>query len=546
MSRPLLLLTMATLLCAGSLNAQTSPVGLPVLDDYMRRQQLLGDSTQPASLMIRPAYLPTEAGERAVFRFMPLVWKQQYTTTRPWGINDGALIPARGYQTLVSGGVYARYGILSVQLMPELLYAQNSDFDRFPDGHRVEVWRAYNELKNRIDQPEKFGEGPYRRATWGQSSVRLTWRSLSLGLSNENLWWGPGQKNALLMTNNAPGFKHLTFNTVKPVKTPIGTFEWQIIGARLDGSGFYGIDTAQFASKGIKPFQKRTDWRYLNAMTVNYQPRWLPGLSLGGARAYTIYSGSILGHNIRTWFPLFEPFTKVTAGGQALDTIPSDQIASLWARWIFPKVNTEVYFEFGRGDHSWDLTDLILEPAHDRAYTLGFRKLLPINPSRREYIDIQGELTQFSRNVTTFLRPYNEYAKWYVHGHVRHGYTHEGQILGAGIGTSSNMQSLSASWVRDKRRVGLEFARILRDDDFWAYLSRNGLADYRTHWADLSATALVDWDYRRWLLQARVNVIGSINYMHYYDPVPSDPPFWWDKGKIKWNGQMEVTVAYML
>lgn len=85
MSRPLLLLTMATLLCAGSLNAQTSHVGLPVLDDYMRRQQLLGDSTQPASLMIRPAYLPTEAGERAVFRLMPLVWKQQYTTTRPWG-----------------------------------------------------------------------------------------------------------------------------------------------------------------------------------------------------------------------------------------------------------------------------------------------------------------------------------------------------------------------------------------------------------------------------------------------------------------------------
>lgn len=201
---------------------------------------------------------------------------------------------------------------------------------------------------------------------------------------------------------------------------------------------------------------------------MNYQPRWLTGLSIGGARAFTIYSGSISGRNIRTWFPLFDPFLKDAAGGNALDTIPSDQVASVWARWLMPKINAEVYFEFGRGDHSWDLTDFILEPAHDRAYTLGFRKLLPINKSRQEYLDLQGEFTQFSQNVAVFLRAHSGPAKWHVHYQVLHGYTNNGQILGSGIGTSSNMQSFSASWVRDKRRIGLEFARILRDDDFWA------------------------------------------------------------------------------
>ena len=36
-----------------------------------------------------------------------------------------------------------------------------------------------------------------------------------------------------MMSNHAEGFKHITFNTVKPIKTRIGDFEWQLISARL-------------------------------------------------------------------------------------------------------------------------------------------------------------------------------------------------------------------------------------------------------------------------------------------------------------------------
>ncbi|MFX8805488.1 capsule assembly Wzi family protein, partial [Acinetobacter baumannii] len=54
-----------------------------------------------------------------------------------------------------------------------------------------------------------------------------------VGISSENLWWGPGIYNSLLMSNNAPGFWHLTFNSRKPLKTPIGDFEWQLIGGKL-------------------------------------------------------------------------------------------------------------------------------------------------------------------------------------------------------------------------------------------------------------------------------------------------------------------------
>ena len=40
-----------------------------------------------------------------------------------------------------------------------------------------------------------------------------------------------------MMSNHAEGFKHITFNTVKPIKTRIGDFEWQLISARLENSG---------------------------------------------------------------------------------------------------------------------------------------------------------------------------------------------------------------------------------------------------------------------------------------------------------------------
>ena len=41
-----------------------------------------------------------------------------------------------------------------------------------------------------------------------------------------------------MMSNNARGFPHITFNTTSPIKTSIGNFEWQLISGKLEGSGY--------------------------------------------------------------------------------------------------------------------------------------------------------------------------------------------------------------------------------------------------------------------------------------------------------------------
>jgi len=526
--------------------AQSLPVGMPVLEDYARRQQLLGDSTQPASLMVRPSFAMDNSDGKFVLRAMPLVWKQHFNSDHPEGINDAAMIPARGYQTLISGGVFAKYGIFSVQLMPEFVYAQNLDFDRLPHELSNRVWQVYNSVKNVIDLPDRFGDEPYRKAFWGQSSVRLTYKSLSLGISNENLWWGPGMKNTLLMTNNAPGFKHITFNTVKPVSTPIGKFEWQILGGRLENSGYPGVDSVSLAMHGLKPNKKKNEWRYINAMTVSYEPKWLPGLSVGGVRSFTLYSGA-MSSNYRTFIPLFEPLFKIKAGGEVADTVPSDQIASVFARWVMPESHSEVYLEYGRADHNWDFTDFVLEPGHYRAYILGLRKMVPLQKRKNEYIDIHLELTELGRNLVSSLRKGNTPAVWYIHGQVRHGYTHNGQSLGSGIGTSSNMQSLNISWVKDYKRVGIELHRLAHDEDFWAYITQAaGYGDYRTHWADIGGALVADWNFKNLLVNFKFQTVGSINYMFHYDPIPSDPPFWWDRGAVRYNVHAALSLVYLL
>jgi len=530
---------------------QSLPVGTPVLEDAYRRAQLVGTFDESVSFTARP-FFPSLINERqssdssikketVIFRLLPLTLNQQYNSDHPEGLNDGAMIPARGYQTMMSGGIFVKYGWLSVQLRPEFVYAENSAYQGFSDELSNDYWNVYyNQILHGIDIPERFGKTSYSKAFWGQSNIRLSLGAISLGLSNENLWWGPGMQNALLMTNNAPGFKHLTLNTVTPIHTILGSFEGQLLGGRLDASGYPGIDSIRLAQHGIAYIAKPNDWRYLSGLILTYQPRWLHGLFVGAARSFISYHQE-LGGNIDNYLPVIIPMLKKTLGNDMGDTLKSDQLASIFMRWVAPESHMEVYWEFGREDHSYDVTDLLLEPDHSRAYILGFRKLTPLKNSQDEFIDVQAEIIHLNNNLSSWNRASYKAMGWYSHFQVLDGYTHNGQYLGAGIGTSSNMQSLNISWVKKMKRIGLEIKRVKHEENFWAYVSK----DQRTHWVDIGGAIIGEWDYKQFLFNTRIQLVGSNNYQFFYDPVPSDPPLWNDHGKVRYNVHAEFGVTYI-
>src|SRR5690606_32853089 len=119
---------------------QTIPVGTSFLEDYYRREQLLGRVDSSISFNVRPIsaaalrvediYQIDEAASTSILwrgnddqsnvQLMPVSMKYQFNSTYPYGWNDGAMIPARGHQVMGSAGIFARYRFFSIQLNPEI------------------------------------------------------------------------------------------------------------------------------------------------------------------------------------------------------------------------------------------------------------------------------------------------------------------------------------------------------------------------------------------------------------------------------------------
>lgn len=501
-----LFFTLFILAIAGRIHAQTIPVGTPVLEEYYRRMQLIGKLDSTVSFIVRPIFPANilnnstvfdpdsslrdnnwiainqsirEGYQKKLFQLMPIIWKQQTNSHHPYGWNDGAMVSAKGYQMLLSAGFFAKWGPLSIQLAPEYVYAANKEF------------QVSGKIVDGIDLPERFGYTPYRRITWGQSSVRLNFQNVSLGISNENLWWGPGRKNSLLMSNNAPGFKHITLSTTKPIASSVGSFEAQFIGGKLESSDITPFDETY-------PVQ---EWRYLSGMNISYQPRLLPGLFLGFTRVFQAYNDDIKGFT--GFVPFLTPFEKKRTNDG--DEFPRDQILSLYARWIFPKAYAEVYFEFGQNDNSHDFRDFINAPEHSRTYLFGFSKLVPLKVREGEFIEISAEFTQTAQNIDRIIR---EAGSWYTHSQIIHGYTHKGQIIGAGMDVGANIQSLDVNWLKGMKKIGLSFERY-EHNPHDAPIALNGRS---RKWLDYALAGVGEWNYKNMLLHVKVQGIKSLNY----------------------------------
>jgi len=539
---------------------QSIPIGTPILEDLYRRAQLLGQVDSSISFTSRPLFIvaplkitnnydPTQTLDRelkttfngttnfwdkkGLLQLLPINWQQQFNTHHPYSLNDGSMIPARGYQSMISGGLYAKTGIFSIQLRPEVVFAANKTFETFTDHKTNQQLINYYKFKNIIDLPEYFPGKPYKKLFWGQSSLRMTIGSISAGISSENMWWGPGMRNSLLMTNSAAGFNHFTLNTVKPIRTPIGSFEGQIIGGRLDQSGFFGADT-NLVINGVKLYHaKREDWRYINGIVMTYQPRWVPGLFLGLTRSFIIYHNDMNG--IGDYFPVFTPLTKKSNYGESDSKVPGDQRASVFIRWLLQKEHIELYFEYGREDHSYDLRDLTLQLDHSSAYICGFSKLFPLNTSGDRYIQFNFELIQLETNMTNSRE--NLYF-WYTHqAGIPQGYTNKGQMLGAGIGPGSSMQTTTVKWGKGLKSLGFQIERYVHNNDLF-YLA---IKDIRSHWVDINVAAIGEYNYQNLLFSAKLELIRSMNYQYNYE---ADPFKFWTPGHDVYNLQANIGISY--
>jgi hypothetical protein len=484
---------------------QHLPTNQSILEEYWRRKQLMGELPS-YSFLTRPIVVFDSLESENIhysltilhkdstryfspdFKLLPVNIGIQLGSGNPYP-EVGKFLQAKGYQYWGSSGIYGSLGPLTIQFQPEFVYAQNKDY--YPGTSK----------SGGIEYMEVFGDGIYSKLLPGQSSIRLNYGAFSLGASTENIWWGPGQYNSLLFSNNAFGFQHLTLNTQKPAKTFLGSFEGQLIMGKLE-------NFAPFIRDG------KEDWRYVNGITFSYQPKWLPGLFFGASRVFQQYS-SFNDQSFGYYFPLFEPFQKINLidpnstdfnSTEYDDRLQSQQITG-FARLVIPKAKAEVYFEYGRRDHAVDWREFLLNPEHARAYLIGFKKLISL--PNKAFFQINGEILHQQESINILIR-YGAAggSSWASHRIVK-GFTHQGQMLGPGIGPSSNVQTLETSWVKGVKKLGIRWERLNRHQDVytWAFNdpSENG------RWVDFSSRLLADWQLNNLLVSSSVNFVYSLN-----------------------------------
>lgn len=529
--------------------AQSLHVGYPGLQDLLRREQVDGNEQIESSFTILPQDISAFDSSQYVSQWSPVkklhsfdkldvdinflnpTLRTEFNSHHPYYSNNGAIQPAKGLSSIWSLGLSVKQKFISIQFRPEFVLSQNRDYNGFPENFEGLILSRRYEFWNRIDEPENFGTTPKAFWTPGQSHVLLTYGAVGLGVSSENLWWGPGKRNSLLMTNNARGFEHLTFRSIKPLSTFIGNFEWQIVAGRLEASG-YSLPYPDATFRGNRLYApKGTEPRYLNAGVITYHPKWIKGLHLGIARSFQMYSS--FARETETYLPLFLNLFRDNDGNR--DEGEIDQLISGFARWHWEKADMEMYLEFGRNDASLNFRDLLISPRHSRAYVFGFSKLFEIGKNQFE---LNYEHTEMSQTINRILI---DAESWYHHSSVRHGYTQYGEVLGAGIGPGSDMDHFNLSYINGARKIGFLFERLSHQNDFY-YRAWDDINDFRRFWVDYTLGTNATWNFGPVLLDGQMLFIRSLNYQwEVNDPRVRQ----FSGGRDLWNFSFSLNASYL-
>ena len=456
-----LIVALSALTAIGVVNAATPAGALSqnlqvgdVLEQYIRVLQVDGLVKGP-SFFLRPlvngaladsvgpwarnlGVAPTHALGAARWVLDPARLRFSNNSAIPFGQNDDAMWQGHGMNFALDAGATLQWRALTVTVHPTLVYAQNLPFRLAPvmvaGASQYEYpWGGL------IDLPQRFGPNAYTRLDPGQSSVALTVRGAKLSFGTENLWWGPGIQTSILMTNDAPGFPHASLATSRPWDIGIGTVEGQWIWGRLQQSAWYtGPDTGS--------------GRFFTGAEVAFSPAWsfLKGLTLGGGRIFyqNIPTGGL---SLKDYFTVIQPPFKqqLATASNPTGGDQRDEILSFNWRWVLPASGFEMYGEWARNDFAWNLTDLILEPEHSQAYTLGFQKVASVAPG--QILAVNAELTHLERDGSFQIRDDGSY---YIHSIVHRGYTQLGQMIGSALGPGGDGQYLGADLYTDWGRLG--------------------------------------------------------------------------------------------
>ena len=369
-----------------------------------------------------------------------------YNSGFPYGMHDGPVWAGRGPTITALAGMEGAVGPLEFTVAPQLFRAENWSFAIAPNG--MTGPQAFGDAlrPDRIDLPQRFGDGPYQRFDPGQSTVRLRLLGTMVGVSTANEAWGPATDSPFLLGSNAAGFPHFFVGTdgslaLGPLRTSV-----RLIAGRLDQSPYA---PSSLSSR-----------RYLTGAIVVLGVRQVPGLEVGLARLFhnATPDTGVSVSDILTQL-LKNPFkARLSAQLGADGTEPDNQLAAAFMRWNVPGAGLELYGELGREDNAYDLRDFLVEPDRDVSYSLGMQRVW--RRSDGSLFALRGEILS---SAASHLARARQPEPPYVHTPITQGHTQLGQVLGAPGGYGGGAGMVAVEWVTTTGRRTITWRRVLAE-----------------------------------------------------------------------------------
>ena len=402
-------------------------------------------------------------------------WFNSYNTKTPYGQNDGALWQGSGYNTSLTAGLRLEGYGFEFTVKPQLSWMENKEFE-FIEGVNGS---KYSYFCGGIDLVQRYGDSSLWNFNWGDSEVRWSWHSFTVGFGTQNPWLGPAWLNPMLGSNNAPGYPKVDIGLRKTkiiipgIDLYLGEFEGRVWTGKLTQSDYvnttYNYDTM------------------VNGLTIAYSIPYFENFVFGGTR---IILSRFKNENFKYIGRLFTMSKGNDVSGEG-----EDQKVALFFDWILPKAGFEVFLEFGVDDYTtYPLENFF----HTAIYTVGIKqripielhkiiKTLPVIPLDSEFI---FEFNNFEMSQDFQMQW--QYGGYYVHGQIMSGYTNGGQILGAGTGSFGNSQFFGYKIFYPRGSVLLSMQRFCPNNNYIYNKAVNADASkpsaiWEQYWANFEA-----------------------------------------------------------
>jgi hypothetical protein len=361
-----------------------------------------------------------------------------------YGFNDGPVWAGKGLTLSLSGGGQLNRGPLSVRLNPMAFAAQNADFAIADNGLTGDRRFADWTFPGNIDRPQRFGSAPYVVLSPGESEARIDAFNLTAGASTRAEVWGPAYDHPLILGNNAGGIPRLFAGTAAPVD-----LRWVTIHGRV----FWGVlnESAYGADTGI---QKR---HFATGIAGTMKLKGATGLELGAGRFFHT-SWPSGGLRNAPWLRTIQAFIRSNSADTTFGFNPDNQLASVFFRIAPRGSGFELYGEYGREDRNASFRDLVLEPDHIGAYTIGFGRAWANAEAHRVTV-VRGEVLN---SRISHLQQQRPQTPWYVHGAQVHGHTNRGQELGSAGGFGGGASVIAVDRYSAGGRTTVRWDRIVR------------------------------------------------------------------------------------